>query len=43
MIYDVDKRKNADDGDELPDGTYYYVVELNGGEIVENGFFLLRR
>lgn len=34
---------NADDGDELPDGTYYYVVELNGGEIVENGFFLLRR
>jgi gliding motility-associated-like protein len=34
---------NSDNGDELPDGTYYYVIELNGGETVENGFFLLRR
>ncbi|MEO0556269.1 MAG: BspA family leucine-rich repeat surface protein [Bacteroidota bacterium] len=34
---------NSDDGSELPDGTYYYVIELNGGETVENGFFLLRR
>jgi len=34
---------NSDSGAELPDGTYYYVIELNGGEIVENGFFLLRR
>ncbi|MEQ8574719.1 MAG: gliding motility-associated C-terminal domain-containing protein, partial [Fulvivirga sp.] len=34
---------NTTGGDELPDGTYYYVIELNGGETVENGFFLLRR
>jgi gliding motility-associated-like protein len=34
---------NTGSGDELPDGTYYYVIELNGGETVENGFFLLRR
>ncbi|WP_221412723.1 BspA family leucine-rich repeat surface protein [Fulvivirga lutimaris] len=34
---------NTSGGDELPDGTYYYVIELNGGEKVENGFFLLRR
>lgn len=34
---------NSDGGEELADGTYYYVIELNGGETVENGFFLLRR
>ncbi|HNP19205.1 MAG TPA: BspA family leucine-rich repeat surface protein [Fulvivirga sp.] len=34
---------NSDKGDELPDGTYFYLIELNGGEIVKNGFFLLRR
>jgi gliding motility-associated-like protein len=34
---------NSNDGDELPDGTYYYLIELDGGEIVKNGFFLLRR
>ncbi len=34
---------DSDNGNELPDGTYYYVIELNDGETVENGFFLLRR
>lgn len=34
---------NADDGDELADGTYYYVLELNNGAEIKNGFILLRR
>ncbi|TRX58210.1 BspA family leucine-rich repeat surface protein [Fulvivirga sp. M361] len=33
----------SDSGEELIDGTYYYVIELNSGEITKNGFFLLRR
>lgn len=33
----------AANGNELAEGTYYYVIELNGRETVENGFFLLRR
>jgi hypothetical protein len=27
----------------LPDGTYYYVVELNGGERTEKGYLQIAR
>nr|WP_246205978.1 BspA family leucine-rich repeat surface protein [Fulvivirga aurantia] len=33
---------NSTDGDELAEGTYYYVIDLNGQDVI-NGFFLLRR
>ncbi|MEO1051719.1 MAG: BspA family leucine-rich repeat surface protein [Bacteroidota bacterium] len=33
----------SDSGNELGEGTYYYVIELNNGEVSENGFFLIRR
>lgn len=28
---------NSDKGKELPAGSYYYVLELNGGDISQNG------
>ncbi|WNM18541.1 choice-of-anchor L domain-containing protein [Flavobacterium capsici] len=33
----------ADNGDELPDGTYYYVIEFNGGGETKTGWIYINR
>ncbi len=33
----------SDSGNELPEGTYYYVIDKNNGDKRMTGFFLLRR
>jgi len=50
-VYKTENYNNTDNrfvgisngGTELPDGTYYYLIKLNGEEIVKNGFLLVRR
>jgi gliding motility-associated-like protein len=33
----------TDNGDELPDGTYYYVIEFNSGDAAKTGWIYVNR
>ena len=40
--YTDDWRGQSDDGDELPDGTYYYSIDFNGGQNRTGWIYLSR-
>ena len=41
--YTKEWKGQSDKGDELPDGTYYYVIERRDGEPTETGWIYINR